>query len=61
MMKNILRQASVGLFPFVSGMFYRSKTEMKEGRRLLVFPLLKSLLLVKTVANVLATLWMVLE
>jgi len=32
-MKNILRQANVSLFPFVNGMFYRLKTEMKEGRR----------------------------
>lgn len=40
-MKNILRQANVSLFPFVSGMFYRSKLEMNEGRRLLVFSLVK--------------------
>lgn len=59
-MKNILRQANVSLFPFVSGVFYRSKIEVKEGRRLLVFLLLKSLLLVKTATNILAMLWVVL-
>lgn len=49
-MKTVLRKASISLFPFVGAMFYGSRTELKEGKRLLVFPLLKSLLLVKSAA-----------
>lgn len=37
-MKTVLRKASVSLFPFVRGVFYGSRTGLKEGKRLLVFP-----------------------
>lgn len=47
-MKTVLTQASISLFLFVRGMFYESRSELKEGKRLLVFPLLKSSLPVKT-------------
>lgn len=40
-MKTVLRKVSISLFPFVRGMFYGSRTELKEGKRLASFSLVK--------------------